>query len=211
MSELVFVVGCNAAGKSTFIRSRLDELEDFKILMTDVYKARTKELAIEAISAGENILIETVFNDPSFKDIIDFALKSSYKTSLIVLFLDNIQQSIDRVAFRSMQQNGLTISGDNVRINFNESFKNVANYFLYFDRTDIIYTGKGNMNQLIMSFQNDEITDYVANDLNYPQQFAKYSKIRERLAEQAYEIINNNKNFRLGVTHAAVKRTRFNL
>ena len=169
MSELVFVVGCNAAGKSTFIRSRLDELEDFKILMTDVYKARTKELAIEAISAGENILIETVFNDPSFKDIIDFALKSSYKTSLIVLFLDNIQQSIDRVAFRSMQQNGLTISGDNVRINFNESFKNVANYFLYFDRTDIIYTGKGNMNQLIMSFQNDEITDYVANDLNYPQ------------------------------------------
>jgi len=59
--------------------------------MTDVYKARTKELAIEAISAGENILIETVFNDPSFKDRIDFALKSSYKTSLIVLFLDNIQ------------------------------------------------------------------------------------------------------------------------
>jgi len=48
MPEIVFVVGCNAAGKSTFIRSRMDELENFEILMTDVYKSRTKELAVKA-------------------------------------------------------------------------------------------------------------------------------------------------------------------
>ena len=99
-----------------------------------------------------------MFNDRSFKDLVDIAARSSFKTSLVVLFLDTIQQSINRVAFRRMQQNGLAISGDNVRINFNECFKNVANYFLYFDRTDFIYTGEGNVNQLIMSFQNDELT-----------------------------------------------------
>jgi len=36
--ELIFITGCNAAGKSTFIRSRLNELVDFEVLMTDVYK-----------------------------------------------------------------------------------------------------------------------------------------------------------------------------
>lgn len=197
MPELVFVVGCNAAGKSTFIRSRMDELENFEILMTDVYKSRTKELAVKAITEGKNVVIETVFNDPSFKDLVDVAARSSFKTSLVVLFLDTIQQSINRVAFRSMQQNGLAISGDNVRINFNESFKNVANYFLYFDRTDFIYTGESNVNQLIMSFQNDELTQYFSTNLNYPQQFAIYSKAKERLAERGYKVIVNNENFRL--------------
>jgi uridine kinase len=47
--QLIFVAGCNAAGKSTFIRTRLNELEDFEVLMTDVYKERTKALASEAI------------------------------------------------------------------------------------------------------------------------------------------------------------------
>lgn len=197
MPELVFVVGCNAAGKSTFIRSRMDKLENFEILMTDVYKSRTKELAVKAITEGKNVVIETVFNDPSFRDLVDVASRSSFRTSLVVLFLDSIQQSINRVAFRSTQQNGLAISGDNVRINFNESFKNVANYFLYFDRTDFIYTGEGNVNQLIMSFQNDELTQYFSTNLNYPQQFATYSKARERLPEEGYKIIVNNKNFRL--------------
>lgn len=36
MPELIFITGCNAAGKSTFIRTRLNELEGFEILITDV-------------------------------------------------------------------------------------------------------------------------------------------------------------------------------
>lgn len=53
--ELVFVAGCNAAGKSTFIRTRLNELDRFEILMTDVYKGRTKELAKKAIAERKDI------------------------------------------------------------------------------------------------------------------------------------------------------------
>jgi len=89
MPELVFVAGCNAAGKSTFIRTRLNELEDFEVLMTDVYKGRTKDLA-------------------------DYAHNAGYQTSLVVLFPDSIQQSITRVALRGVQQSGLTISGNNI-------------------------------------------------------------------------------------------------
>jgi uridine kinase len=46
--ELIFVSGCNAAGKSTFIRTRLNELSGFEVIMTDVYKGRTKEIFRQA-------------------------------------------------------------------------------------------------------------------------------------------------------------------
>lgn len=194
--EMIFVVGCNAAGKSTFIRTRLSELEDFKIIMTDVYKSRTKDLVREGISQRQNILTETVFNDESFKDLADEARNNGYQTSIIILFLDTPQQSINRVAFRGVQQSGITISGTNVKINFNESFKNVAKYFFYFDRSDFIYTGKGEENQLIMSFEKNELMLYNSSLLIYPQKFAEYSFQNNRLKKDAYDIIICNKNFK---------------
>jgi predicted ABC-type ATPase len=193
--ELVLVVGCNAAGKSTFIRTRLNELEGFEVLMTDVYKSRTKELAKKAIAQRKSVILETVFNDESFKDLADMARDTGYQTSLVVLFLDNIQQSINRVASRGTQQSGITISGSNVKINFNESFKNVATYFFYFDRSDFIYTGVGNVNRPIMSFQKGELLNYNSNDLDYPQKFAQYGLLKDRLGEDAHRIITANKNF----------------
>lgn len=195
MPELVFVVGCNAAGKSTFIRTRLNELEGFEVLMTDVYKSRTKDLARKCIDSAQDVLIETVFNDLSFKDLADYANNAGYQTSLVVLFLDSIQQSITRVALRVIQQSGITISGNNIRINFNESFKNIANLFFYFDRSDFVYTGEGEVNKLIMSFQNGELLKYNSNALIYPQNFAKYGFSNGRLDTQAYNIIIENKNF----------------
>ena len=192
--ELIMVVGCNAAGKSTFIRTRLNELEDFEILMTDVYKSRTKELAKNAINNGKSIIIETVFNDESFKDLADLARGAGYQTSLVVLFLDSLQQSIKRVALRGKQQSGISISGSNIKINFNESFKNVATYFFYFDRSDFIYTGMGDENKLVMSFKKGTLVSYHANELTYPQKFAAYSFQKGRLEKEAHDIIVTNKS-----------------
>lgn len=194
--EFIMVAGCNAAGKSSFIRTRLNEMEGFEILMTDVYKGRTKELVKDAIKVRKDILIETVFNDPSFKILVDEARNTGYQTTLIVLFLDNLQQSIDRVAFREMQQSRIKISGSNVKINFNESFKNIATYFFYFDRSDFIYTGIGEVNQLIMSFQKGNLITYHSNQLDYPQKFASYSSQKDRLTEPFYNIITSNKDFK---------------
>ncbi len=189
---LIFVAGCNAAGKSTFIRTRLNELEAFEVLMTDVYKERTKDLATNFIKCGKDIVIETVFNDPSFIDVVSLASQSNYKTSLVVLFLDNLSQSDRRVAARGIEQNGIVISGTNVKINFEESFKNIANYYLYFDRTDFIYTGTGEVNELIMSFHRDELIAHVPNDLVYPKRFAEYSYRNDRLSYEACNIITSN-------------------
>lgn len=194
--ELVFVAGCNAAGKSTFIRTRLNELEGFEILMTDVYKGQTKDLARKAITNRKDVLIETVFNDESFKNLVDEARNAGYQTSLVVLFLDSLQQSVDRAAFRKMQQSGIVISGSNVKINFNESFKNVATYFFYFDKSDFIYTGNGGKNDLIMSFQKSNLISYNSSELEYPQKFASYSYQKDRLNELPYKIIFSNKDFK---------------
>lgn len=79
--ELIFVAGCNAAGKSTFIRTRLNELSGFEIIMTDVYKGRTKEVFRNAIKQKKNIILETVFNDESFKDLVDEARNAGYFSS----------------------------------------------------------------------------------------------------------------------------------
>lgn len=193
--ELIFVVGCNAVGKSTFIRTRLNELEDFEILMTDVYKSRTIALAQQAILERKNIILETVFNDESFISLIDKARDAGYQTSLVVLFLDSIEQSNKRVALRGMQQSGITISGNNVKINFNESFKNVTTFFFYFDRSDFIYTGVGDINQLIMSFKKGKLITYNANELSYPQKFAALGFQKERLDEIAYNAIVANVNY----------------
>jgi len=192
--ELIFVVGCNAAGKSTFIRSRLSELTGFEIIMTDVYKGRTKEVFTLAVKQRKDIIIETVFNDLLFKDLIDLAASAGYHTSLIVLFLDNLTQSKERVAFRLAQQSGLPVSDGNIKINFEESFKNVTGYYLYFDRSDFIYTGIGGVNRLIMSFHKDKLVSHVSNDLVYPKRFAEYSYRNHRLSDEAYRAISGNQN-----------------
>jgi|GEM_PF-827389 len=190
-----FVTGCNAAGKSSFIRTRFNQLEDFEIIMTDVYKSRAKEVCQNALEKGVNVVIETPFNEVSFIDLIELAREKGYYTSMIVLFLDSPQHSIERVANRILEQNGLYISGRNIKHNFNESFKNVANYFLYFDRSDFIYTGVAGKNMQIMSFRNHELATYKSNDLQYPQKFAHYSNQWQRLSEESFERITANKDY----------------
>lgn len=193
--ELIFVAGCNASGKSTFIRTRLNELSNFEIIMTDVYRGRTKEIFEAALYQKKDILIETVFNDGSFKNLVDKASISGYQTNLIALFLDTVEQSYDRVTIRGMQQSGITISGTNVRINFNESFKNLASYFFYFDNSDFFYTGTDGENQKIMSFKKMKLITYQSNNLQYPHRFAEFAFSKKRLNENDYKIITANQNF----------------
>jgi hypothetical protein len=99
----IFVVGPNAAGKLSFIRTRINELERYEIIMTDVFKGSF----CEGTASRKDIVLETVFDDASFRNLVDDARNAGYNTSLIVLFLDSIQHSIERVAFRCIEQSGL--------------------------------------------------------------------------------------------------------
>jgi predicted ABC-type ATPase len=195
LPQFVFVAGCNAVGKSSFIRSRINQLEDFEIIMTDVYKSRSIDIVEKALSVGKNVVLETVFNDDSFKNLVDKARGRGYHTSLVALFLDNPQQSITRVASRSVQENGLFISGSNVKLNFNASFKNIAMYYFYFDRSDFIYTGDTGENSIVMRFEKSRQVEYHKTELQYPQKFAEYSFRWQRLNEETYKIITTNKDY----------------
>jgi len=193
--RFIHVAGCNAAGKSSFIRSRINQLSDFEIIMTDVYKGRTKEVVADAFSKNKNVILETVFNDDSFKDLVDKAHDKGYLADMICLFLDTPQHSLERVASRSVEQGGLFISGNNIKLNFNESFKNAASYFFYFDRSEFVYTGITGKNKLVMSFLKSELQEYKATYLQYPQKFADYAFQWQRLAEDAYHIIKANQDY----------------
>ena len=193
--ELIFVSVCNASGKSTFIRTRLNELSGFEVIMTDVYKGRTKEIFEVALWQKKDILLETVFNDESFKNLIDQASIAGYQSTMIALFLDSVEQFYERVPIRGIQQSGIIISGNNVEINFNESFKNIASYFFYFDKSEFIYTGTDGENQKIMSFQKAELITYQSNNLQYTQRFADLGYSKKRLNLNAFQIIKANQNF----------------
>gem|GEM_PF-2932866 len=45
--ELLFVTGCNAAGKSSLIRSHMADFQDYQVIMTDVYKERSRQVFSE--------------------------------------------------------------------------------------------------------------------------------------------------------------------
>lgn len=190
--ELYVVTGPNAAGKSSFIRSRLNDFNGFEVIMTDVFKDRTKKVFADAIQNRKNIVLETVFNNESFKFFIEDAKRAGYNTSLIVLFLDNPKESMDRVASRYLEQNGLEISKGNVEINFNENFKNVSFYYFYFDRADFIYTGNKNHNENVMTFKGMDIMEYKSNTYRFIQAFATYAFSKDRLSKAAFDIINEN-------------------
>ena len=100
------------------------------------------------------------------------------------------------MANRVIEQNGLYISGNNIKLNFNESFKNVAQYYHYFDRSDFIYTGNANENELLMRFENAGLSLFRKNNLQFPQKFAHYAFQWKRLTEDAYQIIKANEDYR---------------
>jgi predicted ABC-type ATPase len=209
--ELVFIAGCNAAGKSSFIRTRMNELPTFEIIMPDVYKGRTKQVFASALSLRKDIVLETVFNDESFKDLVDSARDAGYKTALVVLFLDSPDHSLKRADLRRLEQNGLSISKGNVLLNFNESFKNIAQYYFYFDWVDFIYTGNTDQNQHVMTFNKSVLTRYQKNDYQYIQKFAEYSFRTDRLPQDAHDTILANENYNSETTQMKSADRKFKL
>jgi len=70
-------------------------------------------------------------------------------------------------------------------------------YFLYFDRSDFIYTEIAEANQLIMSFEKGELQNYYSSELVYPQKFASYGFQKDRLTKDLFDIISANQDFHL--------------
>ena len=193
--ELLFVTGPNASGKSSFIRTHTSQLSHFDIIMPDVYKSRTLEVFEKSLKENKNIALETVFNDVKIKDWIDKAKSYGYHTTMIALFLNNPQDSLNRANQRRINEYGLAISKDTVLLNFNENFKNVAQYYFYFDTAEFIYTGANNENLSVMAFEGQTLIRYQSNDFHFIKMFADYAYKKERLDKPSYEVITLNINY----------------
>jgi predicted ABC-type ATPase len=193
--ELIFVTGCNAAGKSSLIRNHRGEFPDYEVIMTDVYKGRSREVFKEVIRQRKSIILETPFNDEGFKDLVDLANNAGYESSLITLFLKSPAQSLERVANRKALENGLHISAGNVEHNFIENLRNVSKYYAYFEESYFVYTGEVHRNQLIMRFEKEKLAEYKANDLAYVQKFAEMAYHNQLLDRLELEVIAANKDF----------------
>lgn len=190
--EFIFITGCNAAGKSSLIRTHLSDYPDYQVIMTDVYKSRSRDVFLEALKYRKDIILETPFNNENFKDFADLARDSGYQSSLVILFLNNPTESFERVAARATFENGLDIPEEEVRYNFAENFRNVGKYFLYFDSSYFIYTGIKDLNQHIMTFEKGRLLEYKANDLDYIQRFGGYAYSIDRMDKQDLDIITAN-------------------
>jgi len=193
--ELVFVTGPNAVGKSSFIRSRIAQLDTFDILMTDVFKGRIFELFDKSLKNRRDIILETVFNDSKFSELVNKAKQEGYFTQQVQLFLDTPNKSLDRANRRRILENGLAISKDTVLLNFNENFRNFSHYYFYFDRTDLIYNGGLNEAQNLITFNRMDLVKYQSNPFNYIQKFAEFSFKQDRMDKEVFEIIMANKNY----------------
>jgi len=195
LADLIFVTGCNAAGKSSLIRSHLSEFPDYEVIMTDVYKGRSREVFKNTVRTAQNIILETPFNDEQFKDLIDLARNAGYQTSMVVLFLKSPAHSLERVASRTALESGLYISPGNVEYNFVENFKNVGKFFPYFDESYFLYTGEIGLTQFIMRFDKNRLIEYKSNSLIYIQKFAEYAFQQQRLDKEDFDIITANGNY----------------
>lgn len=140
-------------------------------------------------------MLETVFNDSKFTDLVEKARSSGYHTHLVQLFLDSPNDSLDRANRRRIFENGLAISKDTVLINFNENFKNFSHFYFYFDKVDLIFNGGKNEAINLMSFEGMQLTRYQRNDFSFVNKFAQYSFRNDRMEKAAFDIITANLDY----------------
>ena len=141
MNRLDLVVGCNGAGKSTFIELTLAPLLPGSPVVNADEIARHRwpgaavEHAYEAariaadtraklIELGESFIAETVFSHPSKLDLIDAAQTAGYTVVLHVVLIPE-ELAVERVRHR-VQAGGHHVPEDKIRQRYQRLWRLVA-------------------------------------------------------------------------------------
>lgn len=141
MKRLDLVVGCNGAGKSTFIEMTLAPLLAGSPVVNadEIAKHRWPEAAQEhaydaariaadtrsaLIELGESFIAETVFSHPSKLDLIDTAHAAHYTVVLHVLLIPE-ELAVQRVAHR-VAAGGHKVPEDKIRQRYQRLWDLVA-------------------------------------------------------------------------------------
>lgn len=148
----------------------------------------------QSILATKHIVLENILSDTNIFPLIDLAIQKDYNLTLFQLFITSPSASLERVGLRRIEENGLNISKEEVKINFDLNFKNLANCYYYFNQAHFIHTGIKHENELIMSFEKGILSHYKHNSFSYIQYFNDYSRSIGKDIN-GYEIIKQNENY----------------
>lgn len=176
MAELIVIAGCNGAGKSTYAFSFLREgltsfdfdklylqtcnsLQDSDIMdeiATNIVSEKFEEEVYEAISRNNDFCYETNFDaiplhwPKIFKE-------HGYMLNLVFFCLESQQIARERVKIR-FEFNGRFVDEETIDYKWKEGYKNVNEYFSFFDKILIVDNSVDNNNyKNIVQIENNQI------------------------------------------------------
>ena len=160
MPSLFVIAGPNGAGKSTFskdlVPAALDVFDGDKELIRlqqkfpDTEPAQLLSYVNETLFPGQKALavsekkdfaFETNFASITVMDTVTLFKESAYDVHLIFIGLISIGHAMERVDLR-VRRGGHSVSGDDIRTNYDEGLKNLKKFINDFDRV-LIYDNSG--------------------------------------------------------------------
>jgi predicted ABC-type ATPase len=136
--KLVIVAGPNGAGKTTFARAYL-QLYPYNYLSADALAAELmperpslarieagrefSRKVREAITAGEDLLIESTLSGRSIQQLLKLAREEQYSMRIVFVFLEDAQTCVDRVRER-VKKGGHDVPELDIRRRFHRSKEN---------------------------------------------------------------------------------------
>ncbi len=129
MKVLTIVAGVNGTGKSSFL-GVLKEQMDSICSFFDIDSNPSFLLIQQVITAGNNFVIETSALDSFVIDVVKTASESGYHILLYYIGLDNVQDSLDRIANR-VKRGGQGIPADEVLSQFENRWSSLSELLPY--------------------------------------------------------------------------------
>ncbi len=172
IKEIIIVAGANGVGKTTFARQFLIEYPDYKYLNADeiAKEISPKDILKSQITAGKmfferlktfvaeekSFLIESTLSGRYLIKFLREIRSRNYQTTLVFIFVDSPEVSIERIAGR-VKKGGHFVPEKDVRRryergrrNFWTIYKNLVN------RWSLIYNSNDSFEYVVIGKRNEE-------------------------------------------------------
>ncbi|QDU90547.1 Zeta toxin [Pirellulimonas nuda] len=170
--RITVVGGPNGAGKTTFVRAYLEEYPE-PYLSADAIAAELRPEAVEevAVAAGRlfverlaeliglrsSFIVESTLSGKSLAANLKAARKVGYRVSMVMVYVDSADASLQRVKERH-RKGGHNVPEEDVRRRFSRTLKNFWNLYRPLADEWKLYRNALNSPQLVASGEQDKLT-----------------------------------------------------
>ncbi len=170
--RITVVGGPNGAGKTTFVRAYLEEYPE-PYLSADAFAAELRPEAVEevAVAAGRlfverlaeliglrsSFIVESTLSGKSLAANLRAARKVGYRVSMVMVYVDSADASLQRVRER-YRKGGHNVPEEDVRRRFSRTLKNFWNLYRPLADEWKLYRNALSSPQLVASGEQDRIT-----------------------------------------------------